>query len=88
MGPVDVLKTSPLVDAAGFVDVDKGTCQHVKYDNIFSLGDASSLPISKTAAAVSAQSEVVRQNLMSILNGKDMKAVVCNIVRLFSSDCV
>lgn len=46
---------SPLANAAGFVDVDKETTRHVKYPNIFSLGDCSSLPTSKTAAAVSSQ---------------------------------
>ena len=39
----------------GWVDVDPQTTQHLKYPNIFSLGDASSLPTSKTAAAVAAQ---------------------------------
>ena len=76
MGPVNELRTSPLVDAAGFVDVDEETCQHVKYSNIFSLGDASSLPTSKTAAAVGTQGEIVRQNLMSALNGKELTAKV------------
>ena len=50
----DVLKNSPvpIVDATGFVDVDKNTCQHVKFPNIFSIGDCSNIPTSKTAAAV------------------------------------
>ena len=47
------LSASPgLVNEAGFVDVNKGTLQHTKYDNIFAIGDCSSLPTSKTAAAV------------------------------------
>jgi NADPH-dependent 2,4-dienoyl-CoA reductase/sulfur reductase-like enzyme len=47
MGPLDWVKKSPLADAVGWVDVDQGTLQHKKYDNVFSLGDASSLPTSK-----------------------------------------
>ena len=43
---------SKLVDAAGFVDVNKRTTQHVSYENVFSLGDCSNIPTSKTAAAV------------------------------------
>jgi len=74
MGPVDMLKSSEIVDAAGFVDVKPDTLQHVKYPNIFSLGDCSSIPISKTAAAVSAQSEIVRKNLDSYVNGKELTA--------------
>jgi len=53
------IASSPLANAAGFVDVDKATTQHVRYPNVFSLGDASSLPTSKTAAAVRAQLPVL-----------------------------
>lgn len=41
-----------LTDASGFVDVNKETLQHVTYKNVFALGDCSSVPTSKTAAAV------------------------------------
>uniref|UniRef100_A0A2K5MNR4 Sulfide:quinone oxidoreductase, mitochondrial n=1 Tax=Cercocebus atys TaxID=9531 RepID=A0A2K5MNR4_CERAT len=52
MGPPDVLKTSPVADAAGWVDVDKETLQHKRYPNVFGIGDCTNLPTSKTAAAV------------------------------------
>ena len=55
MAPPAPVAKSDLANSAGFVDVDKGTCQHVKYPNVFSLGDCSSLPCSKTAAAICAQ---------------------------------
>lgn len=74
MGPLEVLKKSSIVDATGFVDINKETLQHVKYDNIFSLGDCSNLPVSKTLAAVGAQSGVLRQNIMSALEGKALDA--------------
>ena len=51
----------------GWVAVDKHTTQHVKYPNVFSLGDASSLPTSKTAAAAASQSGVVVWNLVAAL---------------------
>jgi len=52
-GPPPVLaQCKGLVDAAGWVDVDKNTLQHVKFSNIFSFGDCSNLPTSKTGAAV------------------------------------
>lgn len=47
MGPLDTIKNSPLADTAGWVNVDQGSLQHKKYENVFSLGDASSLPTSK-----------------------------------------
>lgn len=49
MGPLDAVKNSPLADAAGWVDVNQGSLQHKKYENVFSLGDASSLPTSKVS---------------------------------------
>ncbi|KAH7103826.1 FAD/NAD(P)-binding domain-containing protein [Auriculariales sp. MPI-PUGE-AT-0066] len=68
MGPLDVLKKSPLVDAAGWVDVDPGTLQHrnEKFPNVFSLGDCSSLPTSKTIAAITAQTPVLVENLFQV----------------------
>ncbi|KAK1926316.1 putative Sulfide:quinone oxidoreductase mitochondrial precursor [Papiliotrema laurentii] len=76
MGPLDAIKNSPLADAVGWVDVDQGSLQHKKYENIFSLGDASSLPTSKTAAAITAQTPVLAHNLTSLMNtGKVGSAV-------------
>lgn len=40
-----------LTNPAGFVDVDKATMHHIRFPNIFALGDCSSSPNSKTAAA-------------------------------------
>jgi len=74
MGPVKELKASTLVDATGFVEVDKETLQHVNYPNVFSLGDCSNLPVSKTLAAVGSQSGVLRRNLMSVVKGEGLEA--------------
>jgi sulfide:quinone oxidoreductase len=70
----DFVKSSPLANAAGWVDVDKNSLQHVKYSNIFSLGDASGLPTSKTGAAIRKQAPVLVENLLSLIQGKEMKA--------------
>lgn len=61
----DFIKNSPLANAAGWVDVDKNTLQHNQYKNIFSLGDASGLPTSKTGAAIRKQAPVVVQNVLA-----------------------
>ncbi|KAI0483872.1 FAD/NAD(P)-binding domain-containing protein [Xylaria cf. heliscus] len=61
-------------DSAGWVDVDKFTTQHNKYKNIFSVGDASSLPNSKTAAAITSQVPVMVDNLLATIAGKELKA--------------
>lgn len=72
MSPLPFITASGLGDALGFVNVDKFTTQHVKYPNVFSLGDTSSLPTSKTAAAVASQSIVTSRNLISAIEGKEL----------------
>ncbi|KAI6106425.1 hypothetical protein EV401DRAFT_2077942 [Pisolithus croceorrhizus] len=57
----------PIADATGWVDVDTSTLRHVKYGNVFSLGDCPSLPTSKTAAAITSQAPVVTENLFSLM---------------------
>ncbi|KAI1289946.1 Sulfide:quinone oxidoreductase, mitochondrial [Halotydeus destructor] len=64
---------APLADQTGFVDVDKYTLQHVKYSNVFSLGDCSSLPTSKTAAAITSEHKVLYDNLRAVMDKKPLK---------------
>jgi NADPH-dependent 2,4-dienoyl-CoA reductase/sulfur reductase-like enzyme len=61
-----------LADEAGWVAVDQATAQHVKFPNVFSLGDASSMPNSKTAAAISSQAPVTVFNLRAVMDGKPL----------------
>ena len=70
----DFVKNSPLANTAGWVDIDKHTLQHVRYSNIFSLGDASSLPTSKTGAAIRKQAPVLVSNLLASIEGKPLPA--------------
>jgi sulfide:quinone oxidoreductase len=70
----DFVKQSPLASAAGWVDVDKYTLQHTRFPNIFALGDASSLPTSKTGAAVRAQAKILVANLAALTNGDALSA--------------
>jgi sulfide:quinone oxidoreductase len=48
--------------------------QHVRHANIFSLGDASGLPTSKTGAAIRKQAPVVVENLLSLIAHKQFSA--------------
>ncbi|KAF8636578.1 hypothetical protein AX17_003389 [Amanita inopinata Kibby_2008] len=68
MGPLDVIAESPIADGAGWVEVNQETLQHIKHRNIFALGDCSSLPTSKTAAAITAQAPVLTENLFSVMD--------------------
>lgn len=74
MGPYAFVAKSPLADTAGMVEVNKATLQHTKFANVWSLGDASSLPTSKTAAAITAQTPVLVENLLSVSEGKQATA--------------
>lgn len=67
----DAIKNSPLAvqgNPLGWVDVDRFTLRHNRYPNIFSLGDASSTPNSKTGAAVRKQVPVVVAHLTSLIS--------------------
>ena len=61
----DFIKSSPLADEAGWVDVDQETLQHRRYENIWSCGDVMNAPNAKTAAAARAQAPVVAENLLA-----------------------
>lgn len=50
--PDPLRKCAPLVNEAGYLNVNKNTLQHVTFPNVFGLGDCTSVPTSKTAAAV------------------------------------
>ncbi|KUI33545.1 pyridine nucleotide-disulfide oxidoreductase [Mycobacterium sp. IS-1496] len=72
----DWIKAGPLStgDANGYVEIDKHTMQHVRYPNVFSLGDAGSSPNSKTGAAIRKQAPVVVDNIESFLGGRPVTA--------------
>jgi sulfide:quinone oxidoreductase len=74
MGPMDVIKNSPLADDGGWLAVDKYTMQSTKFANVFGLGDCINAPCAKTGAAVRKQSPVVVRNLISLIHGKPVDA--------------
>ena len=64
----DFIRSSPMADTAGWVDVDQGTLRHKTFANIYAIGDVCSAPNAKTAAAARKQAPIVAQNIM-----RDMK---------------
>lgn len=74
MGPHAFVKTSALANEAGLVDVDAATLRHNKYANVWSAGDASSLPTAKTAAAITSQAPILVRNLLQSIEGKSLDA--------------
>ncbi|XP_014097758.2 sulfide:quinone oxidoreductase, mitochondrial [Bactrocera oleae] len=71
--PTFLAQCKELVNETAFVDVDKSTLQHLRYKNVFAIGDCSASPNSKTAASAAAQSPVVYHNMIAALKGKAMK---------------
>lgn len=70
MAPPAFLKNSSLANEAGYANVNQSTLQHVHYKNVWAIGDASSLPTSKTAAAITGEAPVLVDNLLRALESK------------------
>jgi sulfide:quinone oxidoreductase len=69
-----VVRESPLADDAGWLSVDKRTLRSDKYENVFAIGDASSLPTSKTGAAIRKQAPVMVANLLAAIDKRGPSA--------------
>jgi sulfide:quinone oxidoreductase len=62
----DFIRHSPLADTAGWCEVHPHSLQHLRYPNIFGLGDVCGTANAKTAAAVRKQIVVVAENLLAL----------------------
>ena len=65
---------SDLGSAKGWVPVNKETLQHIRYENVFSLGDVAQVPMGKTGGSVRKQYKVLVDNLIALMNGKKLEA--------------
>jgi sulfide:quinone oxidoreductase len=69
-----LLARSGLGDDLNFVPTDKHSLQAAARENIFALGDATNLPSSKAGSVVHFQSEILTENILSYIRGKELKA--------------
>lgn len=69
----DFIRNSSVADRAGWVAVNQHTLQHVKYANVWSLGDVCSAPNAKTAAAVRKQAPIVACNILADISRQDTR---------------
>jgi sulfide:quinone oxidoreductase len=67
----DFVARSPLANETGYIAVDPSTLRHVRYPNVFALGDACSAPNSKTMAAARKQAPIVAVNVLATLEGHE-----------------
>ncbi len=65
----DVVAQSKVGSGKGWVPVKKETLQHVKYKNVFCLGDVAAVPMGKTGGTVRKQYKILVNNVISALEG-------------------
>ncbi len=74
----DFIKKSPIAfqdgPSKGWAKADKYTLQNPDYPNVFAIGDGSSLPTSRTGAAVRKEAPVMVENLLAVMKGKEPTA--------------
>ncbi|KHL70724.1 NAD(FAD)-dependent [Pseudomonas flexibilis] len=76
----DVVRNSPLPwqqgawGNEGWLEVDKHTLRHVRYPNVFGVGDIAGVPKGKTAASVKWQVPVAVERLLADIAGTESTA--------------
>jgi len=65
-----VVATSEIGSEKGWVPVTKETLQHVKFSNVWSLGDVADIPMGKTGGSVRKQYKVLVDNIVASMEGK------------------
>lgn len=68
------IKNSPLANADGWLEVNQHSLRHVRYGNVFGLGDCTSTPNSKTCAAIKSQAPILVKNLLSTIANQELQA--------------
>ena len=63
----DFIRNSVLANAQKWLDVDILSLQHLKFKNVFGLGDVAALPTAKTGAAIRKQAPVVVENILAMI---------------------
>ena len=69
----DVIERSDMGDELNFVPTDKHTLRSKDYENIFVIGDATDLPSSKAGSVAHFQADILIENVMSVVEGREPK---------------
>ncbi len=70
----DVIARSGMGDELNFVPTHRETLRSLKYENIFVIGDATDLPSSKAGSVAHFQSEILCENFLNIIEGREPRA--------------
>jgi sulfide:quinone oxidoreductase len=65
-------RSEGLGDALGFVPTDRSTLQTTVRPNVFALGDATDVPISKAGSVTHFEGEVMVENIARFLDGREL----------------
>lgn len=68
-----VVEDSGLGDERGWIPVSRATLQHQRFDTIFAIGDATSLPISKSGSTAHFEAPVVASQIAARIRGTAAK---------------
>jgi sulfide:quinone oxidoreductase len=78
MKAVDAVANSPLGwpkgSAKGWLACDRYTLQHMKYKNVFGIGDILGIPKGKTGGSARHHGPIIQDNLTAVMNGKEPTA--------------
>lgn len=69
-----VIEASGLGDASGWVPTDRTTLQREGHENVFAIGDATNLPISKSGSTAHFEAPVVASRIASLVRGTAARA--------------
>ncbi|MEA2090991.1 MAG: FAD/NAD(P)-binding oxidoreductase [Campylobacterota bacterium] len=68
----DVVANSKVGSSKGWVPVKKETLQHVKFKNVWCLGDVAAVPMGKTGGSARKQYKVVVDNMIASMEGNKL----------------
>ncbi len=69
----EVMARSGMGNELNFVPTDKQTLRSLEYENIFVIGDATDLPSSKAGSVAHFQAEILFENILSVIEGREPK---------------
>jgi sulfide:quinone oxidoreductase len=65
-----VIEASKLGDERGWIPVDKNTLKHTQFDHIWAIGDATSIPISKSGSVAHYEASVAAAEIVAAVKGE------------------
>ena len=77
MSAPDAVANSPLGwqkgSAKGWLEVDRYSLQHLRYPNVFGIGDVCGIPLGKTGGSARHHGPILVANLLAQMEGKELK---------------